>query len=266
MMTQISVSAPTKDPLTTQDRQIIATIVNESDYSHECKPEDVVTIWINEDDIVWVKMTHGYARYHKEPFKRAVAEIKISLSAPVERNQQLDDELEQASQKISLLGEYDWLSLNVKFFTDKVIGNAGCYIEHSLLQAFSPLSDWDFSPPVYVCLPAAICPDCDGHGCANCSYRGTRSEDLCKPVDDYRLTYVGKTDMRTAHNLYKGREFIGILFRVRNSECFWLNDPETYYWQCGDGIQYWSVREAVEALSRVTTVVVSGVSRELVAV
>ncbi|MHC5747930.1 MAG: hypothetical protein ACYTXT_39965 [Nostoc sp.] len=42
--------------------------MNQSDYSKNCQPEDVVTIWINSDDIVWVKMTHGYARYHKEPF------------------------------------------------------------------------------------------------------------------------------------------------------------------------------------------------------
>ena len=49
-MAQTAIKA--KDPLTTRDRQIITTIVNESDYSHDCKPEDVVTIWINSDDIV----------------------------------------------------------------------------------------------------------------------------------------------------------------------------------------------------------------------
>ncbi|MCC5612355.1 hypothetical protein LC612_38005 [Nostoc sp. CHAB 5834] len=104
MMTQSLAPAPTKDPLITRDRQIIATIVNESDYSKNCKPEDVVTIWINSDDIVWVKMTHGYARYHKECFKRAVAEVKESLSTPVECNHQEDKELKQAAEKIGLLG------------------------------------------------------------------------------------------------------------------------------------------------------------------
>ncbi len=44
MMTQVSAPAPTKDPLTTQDRQIIATIVNQSDYSKNCKPEDVLCV------------------------------------------------------------------------------------------------------------------------------------------------------------------------------------------------------------------------------
>ena len=58
-----------------------------------CKPEDVVTIWINSDDIVWVKITHGYARYHKQSFKRAVAEVKASLSAPVECNHKEDERI-----------------------------------------------------------------------------------------------------------------------------------------------------------------------------
>lgn len=192
MMTQISVSAPTKDPLTSRDRQIIATIVNESDYSHECKPEDVVTIWINSDDIVWVKMTHGYARYHKEPFKRAVAKVKESLSSPLERNQQLDNEFKEAAEKIGLLGDCDWLSLSVQYYSDKVIGHAGCYIS-SKGRILTPPAEWDFTPLKWN-MPAAICPDCEGHGCGNCGYRGTRAEDLCMPVDGYRLTYVGRTN------------------------------------------------------------------------
>ncbi|WP_193200410.1 hypothetical protein [Nostoc sp. MG11] len=134
--------------------------------------------------------------------------------------------------------------------------------------SIQPPVEWDFTPPVYICLPSAICPDCDGHGCANCAYRGTRSEDLCQVVDDYRLTYVGKTDTQTAHNVYIDGEFLGILFKVRNLECPWNNDPKAYYWRCGDGIQYWSVRKAIEALSRVTALVKSEVPtvyRELVA-
>jgi len=129
-----------------------------------------------------------------------------------------------------------------------------------------PLSDWDFTQPLWNCHPAAICPDCDGHGCGNCGYRGTRAEDLCTPVDGYRLTYVGKTDLQTANNVYLDGEFLGIVFKVRNTDEVWENDRKTYYWRCGDGVQYWSVREAVEALSRVTTPVeLPRVSRELVA-
>lgn len=253
MITQVSAPTPTKDPLTTQDRQIIATIVNQSDYSKNCKPEDVVTIWINSHDIVWVKMTHGYARYHKDQFKRAVAEIKTSLSAPVKPNQQLDEELKEASEKIGLLGECDWLSLSIQTYPDKVIGHAGCYTSQKL-QILTLPSEWDFTLPKWN-VPAAICPDCEGHGCGNCSYRGTRAEDLCEPVDGYRLTYVGRTDLQTAHNVYLDSEFLGILFKVRNPDQVWENDPKTYYWRCGDGVRYWSVREAVEsfALAPVTS-------------
>ncbi|MEH2041234.1 hypothetical protein [Nostoc sp.] len=163
MMTQSLAPAPTKDPLTTRDRQIIATIVNQSDYSKNCQPEDVVTIWINSDDIVWVKMTHGYARYHKEHFKRAVADIKASLSTPVKCNHQEDEELKQASEKIGLLGNCDWLSLSIQYHSDKVIGHAGCYTSQKP-QLLTPTAEWDFTLPKWN-MPAAICPDCDGHGC-----------------------------------------------------------------------------------------------------
>ncbi|QKQ75151.1 hypothetical protein [Nostoc sp. TCL240-02] len=264
MITQVSAPTPTKDPLTTRDRQIIATIVNQSDYSKECQPKDVVTIWINNDDIVWVKMIHGYARYHKQSFKRAVAEIKTSLSAPIERNQKEDEELKQAADKIGLLGECDWLSLSIQTHPYKVIGYAGCYTSQKP-RLFSTPAEWDFTPLKWN-MPAAICPDCDGHGCGNCGYRGTRAENLCTPVNSYRLTYVGKTDLQTAHNVYLDGKFLGILFKVRNADEVWENDTKTYYWRCGDGVRYWSVKEAVEALSRVTTPVeVPLLSRELVA-
>ncbi|ACC85104.1 hypothetical protein Npun_AF249 (plasmid) [Nostoc punctiforme PCC 73102] len=262
MMTQLSAPTLTKDPLTSQDRQIIATIVNQSDYSKECKPEDVVTIWINSDDIVWVKMTHGYARYHKQSFKRAVAEVKASLSAPVERNHKEEKELKQASEKIGLLGDCDWLSLSVQYHSDKVTGHAACYISHKA-RILTPLAEWDFTIPKWN-MPAAICPDCDGHGCGNCGYRGTRAEDLCTPVDGYRLTYVGKTDIQTAHNVYLDGVFLGILFKVRNPDEIWENDPKTYYWQGSNGMKYWSLKEAVESFTQdVVTNKVPQVRQEL---
>ncbi|MEH2343740.1 MAG: hypothetical protein V7K22_19225 [Nostoc sp.] len=59
---------------------------------------------------------------------------------------------------------------------------------------------------------------------------------------------------------------MGILFKVRNADEVWENDPKTYYWQCGDGVQYWSVKEAVEVLSRATAPIeLPQVRRELVA-
>ncbi|MHC5772090.1 MAG: hypothetical protein ACYTXI_42575 [Nostoc sp.] len=94
-----------------------------------------------------------------------------------------------------------------------------------------------------------------GHGCGNCGYRGTRAEDLCEPVDGYRLTYVGRTSLQTAHNVYLDGKFLGIVFKVRNVDELWENDPKTYYWRCTDGVRYWSVREVVEsfALAPVTS-------------
>ncbi|MCC5616609.1 hypothetical protein LC605_16325 [Nostoc sp. CHAB 5836] len=78
---------------------------------------------------------------------------------------------------------------------------------------------------------------------------------MCEPVDDYRLTYVGRTDLQTAHNVYLDGKFLGIVFKVRNADELWENDPKTYYWRCGDGVRYWSIREAVEsfALAPVTS-------------
>ncbi|RCJ24050.1 hypothetical protein A6770_28810 [Nostoc minutum NIES-26] len=267
MMTQDLAPAPKVDPLTDRDRQIIATIVNQSDYPHECQPDDVITIWINSDDIVWVEMIHGYARFHKEAFKSAVAEIKVSLSTPLSPNQQSDVELEQACIQVNLSVDFiDWLSFSTGLQANKLIGYAGCYLQKP--QLLTVPADWNFAPPKFASPPAAICPDCDGHGCCSCSYRGTRAEDLCTPVDDYRLTYVGRTDIQTAHNVYKDDKFVGILFKVRNPDEVWENTPQTYYWRCGNGVKYWSVREAIEVLQRGTAVVNSeapAVSRELVA-
>ncbi len=116
----------------------------------------------------------------------------------------------------------------------------------------SPLLEWDNTVPSWN-QPAAICPDCDGHGCGNCNYRGTRAVDLCTPKDDYRLVYMGKTDTQIAYKAYNGNEPLGILFRVRNVEEVWENDPKTYYWQCGNEMKYWSVQDAIVALDKLTS-------------
>ncbi|RCJ42110.1 hypothetical protein A6769_38010 [Nostoc punctiforme NIES-2108] len=89
---------------------------------------------------------------------------------------------------------------------------------------------------------------------------------MCEPVDGYRLTYVGRTNLQTAHNVYLNGEFLGIIFKVRNADEVWENDPKTYYWQCSNGMKYWSVKEAVEALSRATAPIeLPQIRRELVA-
>ncbi|NDJ26080.1 hypothetical protein GS682_31790 [Nostoc sp. B(2019)] len=121
--------APAKDPLTDRDRTIIATIVNQSDYPHDCQPQDVVTIWINSDNIVWVKMTHGFARFQKQPFKAAVADVKASLpETPLERNKRLHEELSIVCKKFGIqTGQIDWLSFSTKLYRDgQCIGLVGC--------------------------------------------------------------------------------------------------------------------------------------------
>ncbi|MCC5618420.1 hypothetical protein LC605_25710 [Nostoc sp. CHAB 5836] len=125
--------------------------------------------------------------------------------------------------------------------------------------SISSLPAWDNTIPNWN-PPAAICPDCGGHGCGNCNYRGARAVDLCTPQDDYRLVYMGKTDSQTAYKSYKGTVALGILFRVRNIDEVWENDPKTYYWQCGNEMKYWSVREAIEALEKLTSPSVSVVN------
>jgi hypothetical protein len=110
-----------------------------------------------------------------------------------------------------------------------------------------PLVEWDFSIPKWNA-PAAICPSCNGVGCGNCNYHGIRAMDLCQPQDDYRFHCLGRTDIQTAYNVYKGDEHLGIVFQVRNSDCFWENDPAAYYWLSQKGVNYISVKDAIKSL------------------
>lgn len=109
--------------------------------------------------------------------RSAVASVKESLSTPLESNQELDDELKEAADTIGLLGDCDWLSLSIKAYSDKLVRFAGCYTSQKP-RTLTPPAEWDFTPPKFSCPPGAICPDCDGHGCGNCGYRGTCAEDL----------------------------------------------------------------------------------------
>ncbi|WP_341528507.1 hypothetical protein WKK05_03995 [Nostoc sp. UHCC 0302] len=116
-----------------------------------------------------------------------------------------------------------------------------------IITAQQPLGEWDFSIPKWN-LPAAICPTCNGVGCGNCNYHGIRAVDLCQPQDDYRLHYLGRTDIQTAYNVYKGDEQLGIVFRVRNSDCFWENDSATYYWLSQANAKFSYVKDSIESL------------------
>ncbi|WP_341531539.1 hypothetical protein WKK05_36260 (plasmid) [Nostoc sp. UHCC 0302] len=116
-----------------------------------------------------------------------------------------------------------------------------------ITTAQQPLGEWDFSIPKWNS-PAAICPTCNGSGCGNCNYHGIRAVDLCQPQDDFRLHYLGRTDIQTAYNVYKGDEHLGIVFRVRNSDCFWENDSAAHYWLSQKGVNCISVKDAIKGL------------------
>lgn len=65
------------------------------------------------------------------------------------------------------------------------------------------------------------------------------------------------------HEIYAVGKLIA---SIRYDDELWDNDPKTYYWRCGDGVKYWSVKEAAVALSRVAAVQeLPKVIRELVA-
>ncbi|MEA5505951.1 hypothetical protein VB735_23100 [Halotia wernerae UHCC 0503] len=141
-----------------------------------------------------------------------------------------------------------WINTIIEHQASKVQKIADVAVEKPVTVTYA----WDLTPPVNY-TPAAICPDCDGHGCGNCNYRGTRSVDLCTPVDEYRLVYAAKTDTQTAYSAYVGDKFLGMVFKVRNIDEFWENTQKSYYWECGLTGQFWSIREVFEALEKRST-------------
>ena len=231
-------------------------VVEISFYDHEVYADGKLIASIGHDDNLtqpWLVLINGVEVFRHDTFKRCHSFITWHYK------QNTLPEPQAVVPQVSYVPE-PVEEAYLEFQTEEEVTST----EQPIIV--QPLSDWDFTPPLWNCPPGVICPDCDGHGCGNCGYRGTRAEDLCTPVDGYRLTYVGKTDLQTANNVYLDGEFLGIVFKVRNTDEVWENDRKTYYWRCGDGVQYWSVREAVEALSRVTIPVeLPRVSRELVA-
>jgi hypothetical protein len=109
----------------------------------------------------------------------------------------------------------------------------------------------------------AICPDCDGHGCGNCGYRGTRNIDICTPVDDYRLANAGHTTTQVAFRAFNGAEPLGMIFRVRNIAQPIENVQDSYYWQSISNEQHSSVRGALAELEAMGTGGLTSVSESL---
>lgn len=121
--TQAQAVALTQDPLTSRDRRIIGEII-------EVEPETVRTIWIEGGITVWVQLVSGgRLPFDRNWFAKRVAEVKTTLpETPLERNERLSDELEEACAVFGLYhGEIDWLSFSTKLYRDgHLVGFVGC--------------------------------------------------------------------------------------------------------------------------------------------
>ncbi|MBD2510136.1 hypothetical protein H6G91_23045 [Nostoc muscorum FACHB-395] len=121
--TQAEAVAPTKDPLTSRDRRIIGEII-------QVQPESVRTIWIEGGITVWVRFVNGSCLpFDRDWFAKRVAEVKATLpETPLERNERLSDELEEACVKFNLWHpQIDWLSFSTKLYrNNQLVGYIGC--------------------------------------------------------------------------------------------------------------------------------------------
>ena len=120
---QAEAVAPTKDPLTSRDRRIIGEII-------QVEPESVRTIWIEGGITVWVQFVGGgRLPFDRDWFATRVAEVKATLpETPLERNERLSDELEEACVKFNLWHpQIDWLSFSTKLYrNNQLVGYIGC--------------------------------------------------------------------------------------------------------------------------------------------
>ncbi|MBE8989431.1 hypothetical protein [Nostoc sp. LEGE 12450] len=112
---QAEAVAPTRDPLTARDRQIIGEII-------EVQSESVRTIWIEGGITVWVQLVGGgRLPFDRDWFAKRVAEVKATLpETPLERNERLSKELETACIKFGLTyGQIDWLSFSTTLYLNR---------------------------------------------------------------------------------------------------------------------------------------------------
>ncbi|MBD2513381.1 hypothetical protein H6G91_40615 [Nostoc muscorum FACHB-395] len=124
--TQAEAVAPTKDPLTSRDRRIIGEII-------QVEPESVRTIWLEGGITVWVRFVNGSCLpFDRDWFAKRVAEVKATLpETPLERNERLSDELEEACVKFNLWHpQIDWLSFSTKLYrNNQLVGYIGCNLD-----------------------------------------------------------------------------------------------------------------------------------------
>jgi hypothetical protein len=76
--TMVATQSQTRPPLTEFDRQLIAQIVNRSDYPNEVGAHEIVTIRVN-DGVVWVQLYKCWVAFDFDWFKTQVAELKSQL-------------------------------------------------------------------------------------------------------------------------------------------------------------------------------------------
>lgn len=121
--TQAEAVAPTQDPLTSRDRRIIGEII-------QVEPQSVRTIWLEGGITVWVRFVNGSCfPFDRDWFAKRVAEVKATLpETPLERNERLSDELEEACVKFNLWHpQIDWLSFSTKLYrNNQLVGYIGC--------------------------------------------------------------------------------------------------------------------------------------------
>lgn len=123
------------DPLTAVDRQLIAKVVSKSDYSKPVQAEDVITIFlVKEANMVVVRLTTGWARFHRDEFKRVLEEVKAETQptppTPRERNERLHKELVGATSSMNVaIGNLDSVSFSAKLFGRGLkLGEVGCNV------------------------------------------------------------------------------------------------------------------------------------------
>lgn len=113
-----------QDPLTSRDRQMIATIIRRT-------PEEIKTLWIDCGITVWVQLTDGgWLPFDRNWFAQRVAEEKVSLDAQENlhrKNQELEKELKQACAQYGLQhGKIDYLMFSTKVYRGRdLVGFVG---------------------------------------------------------------------------------------------------------------------------------------------
>lgn len=123
-MTYQIINKQVQSPLTEQDKQMIATIIQRH-------PDEIRTLWIEGGITVWVQLQDGgRLPFDRNWFAQRVAQEKTSLDAQESlhrQNQRLEAELNQAFAEYGLQhGEIDYLMFSTKVYRGRdLVGFVG---------------------------------------------------------------------------------------------------------------------------------------------